>query len=414
MRTLNNALNDGPFGKLKCCGLAFAVAAVALIAMLASGITSAWAQAGRAGNPVYTVSNFQVWAEAKDAVSAKRAALEDGRVIALRVLMKRLTLMNSYSKLPDLPSADIGKLITSLSVQDERNSTTEYIANMDFQFSSSGVKQLLRSNQIPFYDRQGPEVVLVPVVDKSLLRPAGPNNKPAMSQNDWETSWSTLDLAHGLVPLKLANRAGALDDSVLIGLIRGEKAALEGLYSSYQGRHVVVALISSAQSTNKLRLTLVGRDGVGDIIYKRDHVVTNGNLLQAADLAAEVAQGMFEQRLKILNLRTIEVAVKKPVEVLPWQTELQEAAPVTGWQGEVGGARIAMHVEFSGLGAWQRIRRRLVDVPGLDDLNVEKLSARGADVSCQYPGGVEALSRQLAALGMRLEPGAGGWVLRGS
>ena len=253
---------------------------------------------------------------------------------------------------------------------------------------------------------------MVPVVDKSLLTPTGAGNKPAMSQKDWETSWSTLDLSHGLVPLRLAKRAGALDDAVLIGLIRGEQAALDGLYSSYKGKHVVVALISSAQSTNKLRLTLVGRDGVGDIIYKRDHVVTKGNLLQAADLAAEVAQGMFEQRLKILSLRPLEIAVKKPVEVLPWQTDLQEAAPVTGWQGEVGGARIAMRVEFSGLGAWQRIRRRLSDVPGLDDLNIEKLSARAADVSCQYPGGVEALSRQLAALGMRLEPDAGGWVLR--
>lgn len=378
--------------------------------LVISSVMPLLAQAGRQGSPVYTVSNFQVWAEAKNAVSAKKAALDDGKVIALRMLMKRLTLQTSYKDLPEIAVKDTGRYIQSLSVQDERNSKTEYLATMDFQFSEDAVKQLLASNGIPFYDRQGPEVTLVPIVDQSLLG-SEEGQKPVISQRDWVTSFKTLDLSHGLVPLKIGQRLGTIDESVLVALIRGEGQALTGLYQAYGKPNVVIALLSSAQSRNKLRLTLVGRDGVGDILYKRDFLISGGDVLQAADLAAEVALGMFEQRLKLLNIKTQRVAVKKPVEVLPWQTDLQEAPPVEGWQGEVGGARITMRVQFSGLRHWQQIRRKLADVPGLEDINIERLSARGAEVTCQFPGGGEALRAQLAALGMRLQPEGGGWVL---
>lgn len=368
---------------------------------------------GRAAknNPVYTISNFEVWAEADNAVSAKKAALEDGRVVALGLLLKRLTLYTSYKNLPEVSAKDASRMITGLKVQDERNSKTEYLANMDFQFSKDRVKKLLRERRIAYYDRQGPQVIVVPVVDKSLLVPTGAENKPIISQADWETSWKTLDLAHGLVPIKIAPRSAALDDSVLVALLRSERSALDGMAASYKSPFVVLALLSSSQSTKKLRLTLIGKDGVGELSYRRDHVVSAGNILQAADVAAEVAQGMMEQRLKILRLRPLAAVAKGPVEVLPWQTNMQEAPPVTGWQGEVGGQRIVMHVPFRGLRHWQSIRQKLSSVNGLEGLNVEKLSARGADVSCEFPGGAAALSRQLAAYGMRLSSDGGGWVL---
>jgi hypothetical protein len=96
---------------------------------------------------------------------------------------------------------------------------------------------------------------------------------------------------------------------------------------------------------------------------------------------------------------------------LPWQTKTQEDAPVEGWQGDLGGARILMHVKFSGLRHWQSIRKRLVGIAGLEDLNIEKLSARGADVSCLYPGGAEAFARQVASVGMNLQPNGDKWIL---
>lgn len=359
---------------------------------------------GPTDNPVYTISNFEVWAEGKDAVAAKKAALADGRSYALSLLMKRLTLYTSYKDLPKVDGKEAAKLITSLSVQNERNSSTEYLANMDFRFSEKGVKALLRQNNISYYDRQGDPLVIVPVVDASLMEAVAGKSKPAMSQADWASSWNTLDLSHGLVPVKVSERLAVIDDAVLSALLREDKAAQEGLSKAYGGKNVVVALLSAAQDEGKVRLTVVGFDEVGEISYKRDHIVTNKKYIQAADVAAEVALGMIEQRLKIVRLRPQVATRQPPAEVLPWQTNTQEAAPVDGWQGDVGGERILMHVEFSGLRHWQSIRQRLTQIQGLEDLNIERLSARDADISCAFPGGAEAFGREVAAAGMRLTP----------
>lgn len=366
---------------------------------------------GKSKNPVYTVSNFEVWAEAKDAVAAKRAALADGKAIAFSLLLKRLTLYSSYKHHPKLAVGDVSKLITSLSVQNERNSATEYLANMDFKFSEKRVKALMRQNNLAYWDRQAPELIVVPVVDAGLLEVSAGQKKPLLSQADWVSSWNTLDLSHSLVPLKLGERLALIDDAVLSALIQGDARAKAGLSKAYKGKLVVIALISASNSKNKLRLNVFGLDSIGEIAYKRDHVISEGSYIEAADLAAEVVVGMFEQRLKMLRVRPQVAMRKPPAEVLPWQTNTQEDAPVVGWQGDVGGARILMHVKFNGLRHWQSIRKRLIGINGVEELNIEKLSARGADVSCLFPGGADAFASQVASLGMRLQPDGDKWVL---
>ena len=360
---------------------------------------------------VYTISNFQVWAEAKDAVTAKRAALEDGKVVAFSQLIRRLSLLGAGNKMAAIPGDQVSKMITSLAVKDERNSNTEYIASMDFQFSPELVRKFMRGQNIPYYDRQGASLILVPIVDQSLLLPLPGSQKPQLSQKDWETSWQTLDLAHALVPIVLKERLALVDDSVIAALVRGDQNSRDGLLKAYNSPRVVLALITSAPSKNKVRLMIIGRDEIGDVTYKRDHIVSKGDLLQAVDLAAEVALGMIEARVKLLKIRPVALR-QDPVEVLPWQTDLQEAPPVTGWQGEARGELVVLHVPFQGLGHWQSIRRRLLEVDGIDGLNIEKLSARGADVTCDFPGGAAALVEALRPHGFFMTPRDGGWLLQ--
>ena len=394
------------------CGLTvFILLAAVMVAGWGFFSRFAVAQSGKSSeNPVYTISNFQVWADARDAVSAKKAALEDGKVVAFAQLVRRLSLMQAGKKAATPGAGQISQMITSLAVRDEKNSNTEYLATLDFQFSEDAVKRYLRGQRVPYLDRQAPVLTVVPVVDQSLLLPAPGTQKPLLSMKDWESSWQTLDLPHGLVPIRLAERLAIVDDAVLAALVRGDQTAREGLLKAYKSQNVVIALAAASQKKGHVRLMLMGRDSIGDVDHKQDYVVSNGDLLQAVDHGAEVAQGLFEARLKILKLRPV-FAARKPVEVLPWQTDLQEAPPVTGWQGEARGERVSLHVAFQGLSHWQSIRRRLMDVDGLEELVVEKLSARGADVSCDYPGGAPALLRALRPFGLTMTLRDGGWVL---
>ena len=374
-------------------------------------LNKAAAQSGGAGNPVYTIANFEVWAEAKDAVAAKRAALEDGKKIALEQLLRRLTVYAPQRRLPNLNNKEIARLITSIAVKDERNSKTEYLANINFKFSEKAVKQLMNSHNLAYWDKQAEPVIVVPVVHQSLLTPKAGKRDPQLSQEDWVTSWKTLDLPHSLVPLTVKERLAIIDDTVLASLLRDERAAREGLVKAYNTPRVVIALLSASSKQGKVHFTLVGRDGIGDVFHKQEHVVSKGDFLGAADLAAEVAQGLLENRVKFIKRSSALGQVKRPAEVLPWQTELREAAPVTGWQGQAQGERVVMQVQFRGLRHWQSIRNRLETVQGLNGLTIDKLSARAAEVSCAFPGGANALLPALREKGLSLEQTGSGWVL---
>ena len=60
----------------------------------------------------------------------------------------------------------------------ERNSSTDYIASLDFSFQSKGVRDLLRREGIPFVDEQAPAVTLVPVWRSAPAAAAARGSRP--------------------------------------------------------------------------------------------------------------------------------------------------------------------------------------------------------------------------------------------
>ena len=399
---ISTALLDHPAVRAAIMGLTFLIAQP----------TSASAQQARTtANPVYSIANFEVWAEAKNAVAAKKTALEDGRQFAFEALLKRLTVYTPNRRFPKLSDKDIARLITSLSIKDERNSKTEYLANIDFKFSEPAVKKMLVSHGLTYWDKQAEPVMIIPVVHQSLLTPKAGELNSILSQEDWVTSWKTLDLGGALVPLRLKERLAIIDDAVLTALLKDDNAARQGLLKAYNNERVVLALLTTSPAKGKVRFTLVGRDGIGDLIYKKDQVVSNEDYVQMADMAAEVALGLLESRLKFTKRSTALGHVTRRKEVLPWQTELQEAAPITGWQGQARGERVVMEAQFQGLRHWQSILRRLRTIEGLEDLKIDKLSARAAEISFDFPGGADALAPALREKGLNLERAGGGWSL---
>ena len=79
--------------------------------------------------------------------------------------------------------------------------------------------------------------------------------------------------------------------------------------------------------------------------------------------------------------------------------------------GEGPAAPVHFSVGFRGRGDWWRIRKALRRLPGVEDLTVAALSARGADISLRYPGGAERLALALAPLGLQLSRVRNGWQL---
>jgi hypothetical protein len=80
-------------------------------------------------------------------------------------------------------------------------------------------------------------------------------------------------------------------------------------------------------------------------------------------------------------------------------------------QGEVPRNLVAL-VEFSGLKEWQEIRGRLTNVAGLQRLEVNSLSARGASITFDYAGPLGQLQQALDQNGFLFDDREGTFVLR--
>jgi uncharacterized protein DUF2066 len=352
--------------------------------LLAAALTlAAAASDGAAAAPadaVFTVANYPVEARADNAVAAKEKALSEGQQAAFRSLLKRLVAVTAYARIKQLAGVQAGDLVEGVKVRSERNSSTDYIANLDFSFQAKGVRDLLRREGIPFTDEQAPPLTVVPIWRASAPSPRG--------EAAWSNVWSSLDLEHALTPIKLQALKKEIAPAAVDALAGGDGSALRALVAAYGSEYVLVAIAEQDVAAKRLNVTLSGRDAAGAFTLKRAYRLDASDLGYANELAAVISLGILEGRWK---------AIKSP----------GAAAGASS-----GDTDLLITVEFRGMGEWQEISRRLGSTPGVEELEVAGLSARSARVTLRYAEGVQRLAEVLAGQGLNLRNAGGNWVLR--
>lgn len=337
-----------------------------------------------AAEKVYTVANYPIEATAENAVMAKEKALADGQQAAFRSLLKRLIPVTLYPRAKNLASVRAADLIEGVRVRSERNSATEYIASFDFSFQSKGVRDLLRREGIPFVDDQAPLLTVIP-----LWRSAA--TQPPREEAAWTRVWKGLDLDNALTPVKLQPLRGEVRPETINALANGDGSALRALAAEYNTEFVLVALAEPDQTAGRLAVTLAGRDAVGGITLKRPYRIDPRDPGYATELAAVVALRTLEGRWKAIKARGS--VTSSTTAATPGDTDL------------------LISVEFRGMSEWQEISRKLSAIPGVEELEVAGLSARGARVTLRFLEGGERLADELAGQGLFLRNNGGSWVL---
>jgi hypothetical protein len=335
---------------------------------------------------VFTVGNYPVEAQAENAVNAKSKALADGQQAALHSLLKRLVPVTAYQRLRSLRQVPAGDLVEGVRVRSERNSSIAYIASLDFSFAAQGVRDLLRRESIPFIEEQAPQLTLVPLWG---ARPSAPKEEAA-----WTNVWKGLDLEHALTPVRLAALKKEIAPGAVSALIEGDGGAIRALTAAYGGELVLLAVADQDLAAKRLNVTLAGRDAAGAFLLKRAYRLDPADPGYASELAAVVSLGILEGRWKAVKYSTSAGAVREGAAL---------AAP--------GDSAMLIAIEFRGMGEWQDISRKLAATPGVEELEVAGLSARGARVTLRYAGGAERLVDALAQQGLALRHADGGWVL---
>ncbi len=333
--------------------------------------------------PVYTVANFAVQATDKNAVEAKKKAMSEGEVEAFLLLVKRLTSYSNYGRIPDLNISVANQMLNGISVRQERNSRTKYVAVFDFEFAPERVRQFLHNAAIPFTDVQAGKTIILPIftAEGKIL---------TAQQQDWRGAWSGLDLIHSLTPVQLAQITPDVTPEALTSILAGDRDAFERLANRYGTTQLLLVVASKFPGQEKLNVKMIGQDTVGAFDLERNYLIFDGQTDTALESAAKISLGIIEGRWKAMRIK------EGPEALIP----------------EGASEKVHLTVQFSGLREWQNIRAELSQISGVEALDVGSISARGALISLNFPGGAARLSQVLLNHNFSLNNVAGNWILR--
>ncbi len=329
------------------------------------------------GDKVFTVGNYPVEAEAASAVAAKDKAMTDGRDAAFRSLLKRLVPVTAYNQLTRIKGTKTADLLDGVRIRSEQNSPTRYIASLDYSFQADAVRGLLQSQGVPFVADQAPEVLLIPVTQTGqTYAPAG---------GTWLQVWKDLDLENTLSPARITALKPEVHPDTIQLMLQGTGEADRILANEYKSDKVVLAIAEIDIAGKLINVTLAGRDAVGPLSWTRAYRVQDGDTGYALDLAGVVSLGVLEGRWKVMK---------------------------TGPGGTAFGADVLqIDVAFQSQDEWNDIRGRLLDIDGVDNVNIAALTARSAEMGLTYPGGGLALASLLSQRGMKMVQNGGRWSL---
>jgi hypothetical protein len=372
----------------------------AVLTMVAAIGAAVPALAKPGADRAYTIANYPVEARAANAVAAKDTAIADGQKAAFRSLLKRIVPVTSYRDIERLAATDPATLIDGVAVRSERNSATEYIANLDISFQAGEVRDLLARQGIPFVDTQAPPTILVSVT-RDAKSAAGPAGEFRPASGAWGSVWPTLDLENSVSPLKVQSLKPELGPDTLRGLYDDatRNASVMTLAAAYGTDQVVLAIAEVDTEGGKVNVLLTGQDAAGPFALKRAYRLNDGDVAYTLELAAVVSQGVLEGRWKAVN-STGAVAAPYAADAGGY--------PAAGFAGD----DVSFDAQFASQNDWNAMRRVLLEAPGIDDIRIGSVSAGSASVSVKYPGGGPALAQALAGYGMSLIDTGGLWVMR--
>lgn len=350
-----------------------------------------------ASDSAYVMGNYPVDATAANAVAAKDVAIADGQRAAFRSLLKRIVPATAYKQLSRLASIQPANLVSGVAVRAERNSATDYIASLDFSFDPEGVRSALSQQGIPFVDQQASAVTIITATRQG---------NPPTTTNDksvWRRAWTGLDLDHTITPLTIEDLKPSIHADTIDMMLAGDDNGLRILGDEYGTKLIVLALAEPDLAAKKLTVTLSGQDAVGPFVLKRTYRISNGDFAYTSELAAVIALGVLEGRWKAIKSQTASIDEPSVAPAPVWSPDATSAAT---------GDPVNFTAEYVSGDQWNDVRGKLLDLPGVDGMQISSVSDSRADISLRYPGGARALATVLSASGLSFINTAEGWVLR--
>ena len=335
------------------------------------------------GQDVFTVKGIGVDVTDKDAATAKIKAITEAQVKAFHTLLQRIASPEAASRLKGLSARDIGRMMSSLSVEEERTGPNRYIGRLTIRFSPRKVRALLRNKGVGYITERAPRILIIPVWQ-------GPDGPVLWADNPWLEAWRNLHAEDALVPIIIP--AGDDTDRQTLSAqdaLAGDAGRLQALKLRYDTEGVLVA-VAGPKGDNAVRAVMTGPSPVGTIAFDKTYIAPEGGIAEAARMAAQRFHEVMTYKWK-----------KKVMAKRAARAHTQAAA-----------TRLKVIVPFNSLREWQAIRARLASTPGVASVDVSALSGTHAEVTVTSSLSAAQLQDALRASRLSLRNSGGRWYLQ--
>jgi hypothetical protein len=320
---------------------------------------------------VYVVAGVSVDETAANGAAAQQAAFATAQRLGFERLVRRLTVPEELATrgVPDLDAAALERLVLSVDVEEERRSATRYIGRLTVRFDPSGVRTLLRGQNLTVVDTRTSPVLVAAL--------AAPDTSPETAAL-WRQVWTQGGYGSELVPLTTAPEA-----------LQGPPAWTAGApFAQAAGAvSVLYATLRVQGSTVTATLTEISADAVRE----RGQVSAGVGGGDATALRTALASLTEQANQRIQN---------------EWKARI-----ATG-----GGqrARISASALYGDLRQWTLIKQALEGAAQtlISEIRIEAVGREGALVSFSFVGDRSQLAAELGRRGVSLLDSPQGPVLR--
>jgi hypothetical protein len=360
-----------------------------LAALLGAALARA---AGPVETSVFAVTGVDVDVTDTDATTARTKAIIQAQVKAFHMLANRLGGEGSAEKFAELTEKDIGRMLRSLSIEEEHTGPGRYIGKLTVRFLPAKIRPLFAQYDIAVVEDQAPPFVVMPVWK-------GPNGPVLWEDNPWRKAWLGLNAQQSTVPIILP-----LGDLVDTGAITPAQALeqnaekLGALKLRYDAKAILVAVAGPAEGGG-VHATMSGDSPLGRVTFDKVYKSEDGAVESSAALAAQRFHAVMIEKWRSTRAKAIAEAKAREAARL-------EAARAAGMRS------MSVAVPFSGSGEWNAIRQRLLTTPGVARVDVSTIAGNGAVIQLGYSSGFQTLQTALLGSGLQLRQVGGTWVLQ--
>jgi len=333
-------------------------------------------------NPLFIVSDVEVYARAETAQKAKEKALKQGQLKAFNILLQRLSQDPSSPTLSITNPSEIAQFILSYSLEgDEKIGKGIYRAHVTFHFDEERLGGMLDSSGIEYIHHPSNPVLLIPIHQKGeniYLWEDG--------ENKWYEAWKSKNNIGGLSDIILP--MGDIDDVQQLkiqDIYSQNTQRLKKIAQRYEASGILIAYYEesqdSLQPSQNIRLVYVTEEGK---LFNIPTVLPPSSLPQTPYMIQAISKILqslesFQKQLTHSKSRSIQSLV------------------FTSY--------------LSGLQEWLKIRQALDQLSPVRKIKILSLSRTKVKISLSYIGSVNYLKQNFQRHGLNLKSEGRSWVL---